>query len=107
MTQEQNKQIFELICRKLEAELATVEEDARQRRVAVKEESKLRQELMVKELEARVATAAVATIAPPAKTIVMEDNDIIGEVHQEVMNICEVPQEVMNITSRFAGLPQE
>ena len=65
--------------------------------MAEEEESKLQQELMVKELEARVAAAAAATIAPPPRKIVMEDDDIIGEV----------PQEIMNITLRFAGLPQE
>ena len=50
---------------------------------------------MVKESEARVAAAGGAPPLP--RKIVMEDDNIIGEV----------PQEVMNITLRFAGLPQE
>ncbi len=97
ITQEQNRQIFELTRRKHEVELATAEEDAKQRRVTVEEESMLRRELMVKESKACVAAAASATIAPPPRKIVMEDDDIIGEV----------PQEVINITLRFAGLSQE
>lgn len=102
MTLEQNEQIFELARQKLEAEMAIAEEDARLRRVATEEESKLRRELMVKESEAHVAAAAAAAAAPtgaapaPRKTF-MEDDDIIGEV----------PPEVMNLTLRFAGLPQE
>ena len=52
---------------------------------------------MVEESEACVAAAAAATIALPQRKIVIEDDDIIGDV----------PQEVMNITFRFAGLPQE
>ncbi|MCJ1346605.1 hypothetical protein MMC31_004823, partial [Peltigera leucophlebia] len=47
MTQEQNEQIFELTRQKLEAEMATAEEDARLRRAAAEEESKLRRELTV------------------------------------------------------------
>ncbi len=80
MTQEQNKQIFELTRRKLEQELANVEKDARSRRVAAEEESKLRRELIVKELEAQVAAAASATISPPPRKIVTENEDIISEV---------------------------
>ncbi len=95
MTQEKNKQIFELTRRKLEAELATDEEDAKQRRVAAEEESKLRRELMVKKSEAREAGAAAYTIAPLTRKIVIGNDDIIGEV----------PQEVMNITLCFASLP--
>ena len=87
MTQEQNEQIFEFIRRKLEAELATAEENARQRRMAVEEESKVQRKLIVKESEAHVAAAAAATIALPPRKIVTEDDDIIREVPQEVMNI--------------------
>ena len=97
MTQEQNEQIFELTRRKLEAEFATAEKNARQKRVDVEEESKLRREPMVKESEAPVTAATADTIAPPPRKIVMEDDDII----------VEVPQEVMNITLSFASLPQE
>lgn len=42
MTQEQEEQIFELTRRKLGAELDTAEKNARFRRVAAEEESKLR-----------------------------------------------------------------
>ncbi len=97
MTQVQKEQIFELTRRKLEAEFATAEKNARQKRMAVEEESKLRQEPMVKESEASVTAAAAATIAPSPRKIVMEDDNIIGEV----------PQEVMNITLCFASLRQE
>ncbi len=70
--------------------------------MAVEEESKLQQELMVKESKARMAAAAAFTIVPsgaalPPRKIVIEDDDIIDEVSQEVMNI----------TLCFAGLPQE
>ncbi len=65
--------------------------------MAEEEESKLWRELIVKELEANMASAAAATIAPPPRKIIIEDEDIIGEV----------PQEVMNITLRFVGLSQE
>ncbi len=66
MTQEQTNLIFDLTCRKLEADLAAAELDARVRRVAAKEEAKLRRELMLKESEARIAAAVVAAAAPMA-----------------------------------------
>ncbi len=67
MMQEQTNLIFDLICQKLEADLAAAELDARVRRMAIEEEAKLRRELMVKELEARVAAAiAIATVAVAA-----------------------------------------
>lgn len=54
MTQEQTNLIFDLTRRKLEAELAEAEVDARLRQAAAEEEAKLRRELMVKESEARL-----------------------------------------------------
>lgn len=94
MTQEQNKLLFELTRRKLEAELAAAEV-----------ESRLRRELMIKESEARVAAAVAAASAAAAsttawaqaRTSTAEEDDITGEV----------PPEVTSITLRFAGLPQE
>lgn len=62
ITQGQTNQIFELTCRKLGAELAVAEDEAR-----------LRRELMVKESDARVvaatASAAAATTAATAAAI--------------------------------------
>lgn len=57
---------------------------------------------MVKESDARLAAAATivaapAGAAPPPRGIMTEDDDIIGEV----------PPEVMNITLPFACLPQD
>ena len=92
MTPEQTDLIFELTRRKLEAEMAAAEVEAR-----------LRRELMVKESEARVAasvaaaSAATTAAAPARRPMADEEDDITGEV----------PTEVMSITLRFAGLPQE
>ena len=94
MTQEQNELLFELTCRKLEAELAAAEVEAR-----------LKRELMVKESEARIAVAVAAASAAAASTTAgaqawmstAEEDDITGEV----------PLEVTSITLRFAGLLQE
>lgn len=98
MTQEQSQLIFKLTRRKLEAELAAAEVEAR-----------LRQELMVKESEARVASSVAAataatSAAPPAapagaqaRRTIGDEDDITGEV----------PPEVMSIILQFAGLPQE
>lgn len=77
MTQEQNKLLFELTRRKLEAELAAAEV-----------ESRLRRELMIKESEARVAAAVAAASAAAAsttawaqaRTSTAEEDDITGEV---------------------------
>ncbi len=98
VTQEQTNLIFDLTCRKLEADLAVAELDARVRRVATEEETKLRQELMVIELEVRVGAAvanAAAPVAAPQRRLLTEEDDITGEV----------PPEVMSITFCFAGLP--
>ena len=89
MTQEQNELLFELTCRKLEAELAAAEVEAR-----------LKWELMVKEFEARVAAevaAASTTAGTQARMSTAEEDDITGEV----------PPEVTIITLRFAGVLQE
>ena len=88
MTQGQNEPLFELICRKLEAELAATEVEA-----------KLRRELMVKESEACIvaAVAASTTAGAQARMSTAEEDDIT----------VEVPPEVTSITLRFAGLPQE
>ena len=92
MTPEQTDLIFELTRRKLEAEMAAAEVEAR-----------LRRELMVKESEARVAasvaaaSAATTAAAPARRPMGDEEDDITGEV----------PIEVMSITLRFEGLPKE
>lgn len=57
---------------------------------------------MIKESDARMAVAATAAAAPvaatqPPKRSITEDDDTIGEV----------PPELMNITLCFAGLPRE
>ncbi len=92
MIPEQTDLIFELTRRKLEAEMAAAEVEAR-----------LKRELMVKESEARVAASVAAasaatTAAAPAQRL-MADNkdDITGEV----------PTEVINITFWFEGLLKE
>ncbi len=92
MTAEQTDLIFELTRRKLEAEMAAAEVEAR-----------LRRELIVKKSEARVAasvaaaSAATTAAAPARRPMADEEDDITGEV----------PTEVMSITLRFAGLPKE
>ncbi len=101
MTQEQNELHFELTRRKLKAELAAAEVEAR-----------LSKKLMIKEFESRVAAAvaaasasAAAALAAAASTtaganapmLKAEENDITGEV----------PPEVTSITLRFAGLLQK
>ncbi len=92
MTPEQTDFIFELTLRKLEAEMAAAEGEAR-----------LRRELMVKESEARVASsvpaasAAITAAAPARRPMADEEDDITGEVLTEVMSI----------TLRFASLPLE
>ncbi len=92
MTPEQTDLIFELTRRKLEAEMAAAEVEA-----------KLKRELMVKESEARVAASVAATstattaAAPTRRPIADEEDHITGDVLTEVMSI----------TLRFAGLPKE
>ncbi len=92
MTPEQTDLIFELTHRKLEAKMAVVEVKVR-----------LRQELMIKESEARVvasvvaASAATTAAAPAHRPMADKEDDIT----------VEVPIEVMSITFRFAGLPKE
>ncbi len=89
MTQEQNKLLFELIRRKLKAELAAAQVEARFKR-----------KLMVKESKARVAAAVAAastTAGAQVRMSTAEEDDITSEV----------PSEVTSITLRFAGLPQE
>ncbi len=98
MTQEQTNLIFDLTHQKLETDLVVAELDIRMRRVVIEEEAKLRRELMVKELEAQVAAivaAATASVAAPQRRLLIEENDITGEV----------PLKVMSIIFRFAGLP--
>ena len=90
MTPEQTDLIFELTRRKLEAEMAAAEVEAR-----------LIQEQIVKESEAWVAaslsaaSAATIAVAPARRPMADEENDITDEV----------PFEVMSITLRFASLP--
>ena len=92
MTQEQTNLIFELTRRKLEAEMATAEVEARFRR-----------ELMVKESEARVAASVAAASATTTalalnlRPMAYEEDNITGEVSTEVMSII----------FRFAGPPKE
>ncbi len=82
MTSEQTNLIFELTYRKLEAEMAAAEIEAR-----------LRRELMVKESEARVAasvtaaSAATTAAAPTHRPMADEEDDITGEASTEVMSI--------------------
>lgn len=96
ITPKQINQIFGLTRWKLEAELAATEDEAR-----------LRQELIVKESDARVvaattsavaATATATAAAKPQRRILMTEEDDITD---------EVPPKVMSITLCFAGLPQE
>ena len=92
MTQEQNEQIFEIMCKRAGDEKA-----------AAARKFDLELELMRREPDARIAaSAAAATAAPTAaiqapKRAGMEEDDIIGEV----------PPEVTNISLCFADLPQE
>ncbi len=80
MTPEQINLIFELTRRKLEAEMAAAEVEAR-----------LRRELMVKESEARVAasvaaaTAATIATALARRPMADEEDNITGEVSTEVI----------------------
>ncbi len=94
MTQEQNELLFELTRRKLEAELAAVEVEAR-----------LRRELMLKETEARIAAAVTAASAAAASTTsgAQARMSTAGEDHI----ISEAPPEVTSITLQFAGLSQK
>ncbi len=92
MTPEQTDLIFELTRRKLEAGMAAAEVEAR-----------FKQELMVKESEARVAASvpaasAATTAAALARRPMADEKDNITS---------EVPTEVISITLRFAGLPKE
>ena len=101
MTHEQNEPFFELTRRKLKAELAATEMEAR-----------LKQELMVEKSEARVAaavaaasasaaaasaTAASTTAGAQVRMSTAEEDDINGEISPEVTSI----------TSRFEGLSKE
>ena len=101
MTQEQNELHFELTRRKLKAELAAAEVEAR-----------LGKKLMIREFESHVAAAVAAasawaaaasaaaastTTGANAPMLKAEENDITGEV----------PSEVTSITLRFASLLQE
>ncbi len=92
MTPEQTNLIFELTRRKLEAEMAAAEVEAR-----------LRRELMVKGSEVWIAasmvvsSASTTAAAPARRPMADEEDDITGEVQTEVMSI----------TLRFAGLPKE
>ncbi len=86
MTLEQIDLIFELTRRKLEAEMAAAEVEAR-----------LKRELMVKESEARVAasmaaaSAATTAAAPARRPMADEEHNITGEVLNEVISItCKV-----------------
>ncbi len=80
MTLKQTDLIFELTRRKLEAEMAAAEVEAR-----------LRRELMVKESEARVAasvagaSAATIAVAPAWRPMADEGDDITSEVPTEVI----------------------
>ncbi len=80
MIPEQTDLIFGLTRRKLEAEMAAAEVEAR-----------LRRELMVKESEARVAasvaaaSAATTAAAPARRPMANEEDDITGEVPTEVI----------------------
>ena len=89
MTQEQNELFFELTRRKLKAELAAVEVEAR-----------LRRELMLKETEARIAAAVAAASTTSGAQARMST---AGEDHI----ISEAPPEVTSITLQFAGPSQE
>lgn len=98
--QEHTKLIFDFTHRKLETDLAAAELNAKVRRVAVEEEAKLQQELIVKELEAWIATAVAAIAAPvaaPQKRLLTEENNIIGKARPKVMSI----------TLCFAGLSKK
>ena len=93
LTPGQNQQIFEIYRQK------AVDE-----RAAAAREHTLKFECIQRESDARIAatTAAAATApapapAPAAPRTIGGDDDILGEV----------PQEVQNLTLRFAGLPQE
>lgn len=88
---EQNQQIFEIYRQKAEDE-----------RAASAGEHAFKLECMRRESEARIAAAAAVPTPPPTATPaaprrIGEDDDITGEV----------PQEVQILTLRFAGLPQE
>ena len=92
-TPKQNHQIFEIYHRKAEEE-----------RAAAAREHTFKIECMQRESEARIAAtfaaAAAAPIpapAPAAPQTIGGDDDILGEI----------PEEVQNLTLRFAGLPQE
>ncbi len=80
MTLEQTDIIFELSCRKFEAEMEAAEVEAR-----------LRRELMVKESETRVAasvaaaSAATTAAAPARRPMADKEDDITGEVPTEVI----------------------
>ncbi len=100
-TQEQNKLLFELTRRKLKAELAAEEVKAR-----------LKQELMVKESEARVAAVVAAASASAAAVLAAATSTTVGAKAR--MSTAEeddirgkVPPKVTSITSRFAGLLKE
>lgn len=91
MTQERIEQIFELMRRKLEYEMA-----------AVDAETELKRELMKKESDARIAASAASaaaasasTAAAPQRRTMSEEDDILGEVPQKprispsVLSVCQ------------------
>ena len=91
---------FDLTRRKLKADLAAAELDARMRRVAAEEEAKLQRKFIVKESKAQVAAfvvAAAALMAVPQRKLLVEEDDITDEV----------PPEVESITFCFTSLFKE
>lgn len=98
MMQEQNKLIFNLIYWKFKTKLVGAKEDIRLRRMAIEEELKLWQKLIVNEFETHIvvatATAAISKETRPQKRLIMKKDDIFDEI----------ALKVMNITLQFAGL---
>lgn len=58
--------------------------------MAAGKEAKFQRELMVKKLETRIAAVvatATATMVAPQRRLLVEENDITGEVPPKVINI--------------------
>lgn len=96
----QTNLIFDLIYKKLKVNLFAIGLDIRVRWVAAKEKAKLKQELMVKKLEARVAAIVaivVALVAAPQRRLLTEKDN----------KTYEVSPKVMSITFCFVGLSKK
>lgn len=96
-TAEQNAQLFEIHRQRMEEERAAATADATRKAEFEQRKAEVELECMAKELESRIAAAASKATIPGPSTFRLEEDDILGEVLQEVKNL----------SARFAGLAQD